>query len=115
LNIVKKVAKKNGATVVDMRFVKPLDEKMIIDISNTHDYIFTVEDNVILGGAGTAVNEVMVKYSLKNNLITIGVPDKIIPHGSQEEILSELGLDQLGIEKTTNDHVHNMVEMTNKK
>ena len=115
LNVVKKVAKKNGATVVDMRFVKPLDEKMIIDISNTHDYIFTVEDNVILGGAGTAVNEVMVKYSLKNNLITIGVPDKIIPHGSQEEILSELGLDQLGIEKTTNDHVNTMVEMTNKK
>ena len=42
---------------------------MIIDICNTHDYIFTVEDNVILGGAGTAVNEVMAKYSLKNNLV----------------------------------------------
>ena len=115
LNIVKKVAKKNCATVVDMRFVKPLDERMVIDICNTHDYIFTVEDNVILGGAGTAVNEVMAKYSLKNNLVIIGVPDKVIPHGSQDEILSELGLDELGIEKITNDHVHSMVEMTNKK
>ena len=115
LNIVKKVAKKNGATIVDMRFVKPLDEGMIIDICNTHDYIFTVEDNVILGGAGTAVNEVMTKYSLKNNLVNIGVPDKVIPHGSQDEILTELRLDEIGIEKITNDHVHSMVEMTNKK
>ena len=115
LNIVKKVAKKNCATVVDMRFVKPLDERMVIDICNTHDYIFTVEDNVILGGAGTAVNEVMAKYSLKNNLVIVGVPDKVIPHGSQDEILSELGLDESGIEKITNDHVHSMVEMTNKK
>ena len=97
-----------------MRFVKPIDEDMIIDICNTHDYIFTVEDNVILGGAGTAVNEVMNKYSLKNNLINIGVPDKIIPHGSQDEILSELGLDELGIEKITNDHIHNMVEISSK-
>ena len=98
-----------------MRFVKPIDENMIIDICNTHDYIFTVEDNVILGGAGTAVNEVMSRYSLKNNLINIGVPDKIIPHGNQSEILSELGLDEIGIEKITNDHIHNMVEISNKK
>ena len=115
LNTVNKVAKKNGGTVVDMRFVKPIDEDMIIDICNTHDYIFTVEDNVILGGAGTAVNEVMAKYSLKNNLVNIGVPDKIIPHGSQDEILSELGLDELGIVKITNDHIHNMVEINSKK
>jgi len=115
LNTVKKVAKKNGATIIDMRFVKPIDEDMIIDICNTHDYIFTVEDNVILGGAGTAVNEVMSRYSLKNNLINIGVPDKIIPHGNQSEILSELGLDELGIEKITNNHIHNMVKISSKK
>jgi len=115
LNTVKKVAKKNGATIVDMRFVKPIDENMIINICNTHDYIFTVEDNVILGGAGTAVNEVMSRHTLKNNLVNIGVPDKMIPHGNQSEILSELGLDELGIEKITNDHVHNMVEIRNKK
>jgi len=115
LNTIKKVAKKNGATIIDMRFVKPIDEDMIIDICNTHDYIFTVEDNVILGGAGTAVNEVMSRHSLKNNLINIGVPDKIIPHGNQSEILSELGLDELGIEKITNNHMHNMVKMSSKK
>ena len=98
-----------------MRFVKPIDENMIIDICNTHDYIFTVEDNVTLGGAGTAVNEVMTKHLLKNNLVNIGVPDKMIPHGSQDEILSELGLDELGIEKATNAHVHNMVKISSKK
>ena len=114
LNVVEKVAKRNGATLIDMRFVKPIDEALIIDICNTHDYIFTVEDNVILGGAGTAVNEVMMKYSLKNNIVNIGVPDKIIPHGSQDEILSELGLDEIGIERITNNHVDEMVEITSK-
>ncbi len=52
---------------------------------------------------------------IKNNLINIGVPDKIIPHGSQDEILSELGLDELGIEKITNDHIDNMVEISSNK
>ena len=55
------------------------------------------------------------KYLLKNNLVNIGVPDKMIPHGSQDEILSELGLDALGIEKITNDHVDNMVKISSKK
>ena len=111
INNVKLVAEKNNATVVDMRFAKPIDEKMIIDICNSHEYIFTVEDNAILGGAGSAVNEVVVKNSIQTKIVNLGVPDKMIPHGNQDDILSDLGLDVSGIMKTTNDHIACMVKL----
>ena len=105
LNEVTQVAKDNGTTVIDMRFVKPIDEKRIIAICQTHEYVFTVEDNVILGGAGSAVNEVVNKNKLTKNIVNIGVPDNVVPHGNQNEILSDLGLDAKGILKITNDHI----------
>jgi 1-deoxy-D-xylulose-5-phosphate synthase len=105
LNEVTQVAKDNGATVIDMRFVKPIDEKRVIAICQTHEYVFTVEDNVILGGAGSAVNEVVNKNKLTKNIVNIGVPDNVVPHGNQNEILSDLGLDAKGILKITNDHI----------
>ena len=111
INNVKLVAEKNNATVVDMRFAKPIDEKMIIDICNSHEYIFTVEDNAILGGAGSAVNEVVVKNGIQTKIINLGVPDEMIPHGNQDDILSDLGLDVSGIMKTTNDHIASMVKL----
>ena len=114
LKIVLDVAKENGATVIDMRFVKPIDENAIISLCQTHEYIFTVEDNVILGGAGSAVNEVINKNKLSKNIVNIGVPDKIVPHGNQNEILSDLGLDAIGIAKTTNDHIEKMDNINNK-
>ena len=105
LNEVTEVAINNGATVIDMRFVKPIDEKTIIAICQTHEYIFTIEDNVILGGAGSAVNEVVNKNKITKNIVNIGVPDNVVPHGNQKEILSDLGLDAKGILKVTNDHI----------
>lgn len=114
LRNIHSIADKYNASVVDMRFVKPLDEEMIIDICQTHEYIFTVEENVILGGAGSAVNEVILKNKLKNEVCNIGIPDKIIPHGNQDEILSEIGLDEKGIDETTNSHIRNMVEINEK-
>ena len=108
LNTVLDTAIKNGATVVDMRFVKPIDENMIIDICQTHEYIFTVEDNVILGGAGSAVNEVINKNKISKNINNIGIPDNVVPHGSQDAIFEDLGLDSKGIEKITNDHIEKM-------
>jgi len=110
-NNVKLVAEKNNATVVDMRFVKPIDEKMIIDICNSHEYIFTVEDNAILGGAGSAVNEVVIKNGIQAKVVNLGIPDKMISHGNQDEILTDLGLDVSGIMKTTNDHIASMVKL----
>ena len=107
-------AKLNGATVIDMRFVKPIDENVITDLCHSHDYIFTVEDNAILGGAGSAVTEVVNKNNITKNIVNIGVPDNIIPHGNQIEILSDLGLDAKGIIKTTNDHIKKMGNLKKK-
>jgi len=114
LNTVLQVASKNNATVVDMRFVKPIDEKMIIDICSNYEYIFTIEDNVILGGAGSAVNEVILKYGFNTKIKNIGIPDKTIPHGSQDEILAEIGLNYSGIMNTTNDYIDYLTEMNKK-
>ena len=72
LNTILQVANKNNATVVDMRFVKPIDEKMIINICSNYEYIFTIEDNVVLGGAGSAVNEVILKYGFNVKVKNIG-------------------------------------------
>ena len=114
LNEVIDAAKLNGATVIDMRFVKPIDENVITDLCHSHDYIFTVEDNAILGGAGSAVTEVVNKNNITKNIVNIGVPDNIIPHGNQIEILSDLGLDAKGIIKTTNDHIKKMGNLKKK-
>ena len=114
LNAVLQVASKNNATVVDMRFVKPIDEKMIIDICSNYEYIFTIEDNVILGGAGSAVNEIILKYGFNTKIKNIGIPDKTIPHGSQDEILTEIGLNYSGIMNTTNDYIDYLTEMNKK-
>jgi 1-deoxy-D-xylulose-5-phosphate synthase len=115
LNTVLRLAKKNGASVIDMRFVKPIDENIIISICKTHEYIFTVEDNVILGGAGSAVNEVVHKNNIKANIINLGVPDNIVSHGSQNEIFADLGLDVHGLENQTNDHIKKMENLNNNR
>ena len=115
LNTILRLAKKNGASVIDMRFVKPIDENIIISICKTHEYIFTVEDNVILGGAGSAVNEVVHKNNIKANIINLGVPDNIVSHGSQNEIFADLGLDVHGLENQTNDHIKKMENLNNNR
>ena len=101
LQSVVNVASKYNATIIDMRFVKPIDERLIIDICKTHEYIFTVEENVIQGGAGSAVNEVIVQNHLSCKVFNIGVPDKAIPHGNQNDILASIGLSEEGISKMT--------------
>ncbi|PCH85829.1 MAG: 1-deoxy-D-xylulose-5-phosphate synthase [Piscirickettsiaceae bacterium] len=87
------VAEKINATVINMRFVKPLDEAMIIDIASSHTHIITIEENVIKGGAGSGVNEFVSQQSLAVNVFNIGLPDTNIEHGSREELLQEAGLD----------------------
>ena len=115
MNTVLIVAEKNGASVIDMRFVKPIDENMIIDICRTHEYIFTVEDNAILGGAGSAVNEVIQKNNIEANITNLGVPDNIVSHGSQDEIFADLELDVCGLQNQTNDHIKKMDNLNNKQ
>lgn len=94
------VAEKLGATLVDMRFIKPLDEEMLVKLSSEHKYFITVEDNTIVGGAGSAVNEFALNNRLDVLIKNLGLPDEFLPHGSREEILAEAGLDEEGILKS---------------
>lgn len=93
------VADKIDATLVDMRFVKPLDEQRINEIAQQHDYIVTLEENAILGGAGSAVAEVLNLQLHSAKLLQLGLPDFFIPQGTQQEILADLQLDAQGIEQ----------------
>lgn len=88
-----------NASVIDMRFVKPLDVEAIRKAAAEHELIVTVEENVIAGGAGSAVIEAMAEHGLTTPSLCIGLPDEFIKHGSQEEVRAELGLDSKGIER----------------
>lgn len=85
------------ATVVNMRFIKPLDEDCILEMAASHDLIVTVEENTVAGGAGSGVNEVLNAHGCKTPILTIGLPDRFIEQGSREEVLTDAGLDTAGI------------------
>ena len=99
-------AEKLNATVVDMRFVKPIDIEMINVLAQTHDYLVTLEENAIQGGAGSAVAEVLNSSGKSIALLQLGLPDYFIPQATQQEALKDLGLDSKGIE----DKILNFIE-----
>lgn len=82
-----------NATVVNMRFVKPIDEEMIKQLAASHALLVTIEDNVVMGGAGSAVNEVLYRQQILIQTLNLGLPDYYQEHGTREELLSEAGLD----------------------
>lgn len=86
------------ATVVDMRFVKPIDEAQILEQARRHAALITVEEGCIMGGAGSAVSEVLNAAGITKPLLQLGLPDEFIDHGDQAELLQEVGLDAKGIE-----------------
>lgn len=90
-------AEKQDATVVNMRFIKPLDETMVLEIARTHDHIVTVEENALMGGAGAAVMECLQAHHVTPSIICLGLPDQFIEHGNHETMLAECGLDSTGI------------------
>ncbi|MEQ9904423.1 1-deoxy-D-xylulose-5-phosphate synthase [Pectobacterium aroidearum] len=92
-------AEKLNATLVDMRFVKPLDEALLEELAQSHSTFVTLEENAIMGGAGSGVNEFLMAKRLAVSVLNIGLPDVFIPQGSQEEIRADLGLDAAGIER----------------
>ena len=91
-------AERLNATVVDMRFAKPLDEALLTKMANSHDILVTIEDGAIMGGAGSGVNEYLMANKLMTPTLNLGLPDKFIHQGTQDEIYAELGLDDVGIE-----------------
>jgi 1-deoxy-D-xylulose-5-phosphate synthase len=97
LKAAEKSAEALNATLVDMRFVKPLDEALIKELAGTHQLFVTVEENVIKGGAGSAVNEFLAAIKSEVKVINLGLPDKFLDHGKSEQMLAECGLDSVGI------------------
>ena len=97
LKAAEKSAEALNATLVDMRFVKPLDEALIKELAGTHQLLVTVEENVIKGGAGSAVNEFLAAIKSEVKVINLGLPDKFLDHGKSEQMLAECGLDSVGI------------------
>ncbi len=93
-------AEKHNATVVDMRFVKPLDEELLTSLCDAHSCFITVEDHAIMGGAGSAVSEWINSQSIQKQIVHLGIPDAYVQHGSQEEQWHEMGIDAAGIEQT---------------
>ncbi|MGF6190125.1 1-deoxy-D-xylulose-5-phosphate synthase [Serratia sp. 2723] len=93
------VAEAMNATLVDMRFVKPLDEQLVLEMAASHEVLVTLEENAIMGGAGSGVNELLMAKRRVVPVLNIGLPDCFIPQGGQEEIRSDLGLDAAGIQR----------------
>ena len=90
-------AEKLGATLVDMRFVKPLDEELISELAANHRLVVTVEESAVMGGAGSAVNEFLTQTSTPIQTLNLGLPDKFLEHGKPSEMLDEINLNCEGI------------------
>ncbi len=97
------VAEKLNATIVNMRFIKPLDEDLLLQLASEHDVLVTLEDNAVMGGAGSAVNEFLLKQQCQNRILNLGLPDIFMEHASREQILDDAGLSTSGILRAVED------------
>jgi 1-deoxy-D-xylulose-5-phosphate synthase len=102
------VAEKLDASVVDMRFVKPLDEALVIEMAGSHDLLVTVEENAIMGGAGAAVSEFLARENILKSVLHLGLPDAYVEHAKPTQMLAECGLDAAGIEASINQRLLKM-------
>ncbi len=91
------IAAELDATLINMRFVKPLDEALIVELAGTHDGFVTLEDNAVAGGAGSAVAECLAAHGITLPILHLGLPDVYLEHGSRDEVLTMAGLDLPGI------------------
>jgi len=93
----RKIAERLDATLVNMRFIKPLDEELTIEVAERHRALVTIEENAVMGGAGSAVSEVLAAAGVQIPTLHIGIPDKFIEHGSRDTCLAAAGLDLAGL------------------
>ncbi|MFM5542100.1 1-deoxy-D-xylulose-5-phosphate synthase [Aeromonas veronii] len=100
LHHAKAAAEALDATLVDMRFVKPMDEALVLSLAASHDHFVTIEDNSIMGGAGSAVNELLMRNKQCKPVLNLGLPDRFVEQGTQQEIYALLGLDDAGIQRS---------------
>ena len=103
-----KVADKLDATVVDMRFVKPLDEALVREMAASHDLLVTIEENAIMGGAGAAVSEFLARENILKSVLHLGLPDVYVEHAKPAQMLAECGLDAVGIEASITERLQGL-------
>lgn len=101
LKAAREAAEELDATLVDMRFVKPLDVALVLELAASHELLVTVEENVIAGGAGSAVNEVLQAQRVVMPVLNLGLPDRFLEHGKAADLLAACGLDAAGIAAAT--------------
>jgi 1-deoxy-D-xylulose-5-phosphate synthase len=94
------VGEELDATVVNMRFVKPLDDELVAQIARGHGLLVTLEDNVVRGGAGSAVAESLAAQDIATRLLHLGLPDQFVDHGDQSQLLVQVGLNREGVLKS---------------
>ncbi len=93
-----KVADKLDASLADMRFVKPLDIDLIRQLADSHDYLITVEENAVMGGAGSAVAEALSALNIRKPILHLGLPDRFVEHGDHAVLMARCGLDPAGMQ-----------------
>jgi 1-deoxy-D-xylulose-5-phosphate synthase len=98
LPFCERIAERLDATLVNLRFVKPLDEALLLQLAASHRSLVTVEENVVAGGAGSAIIELLASHGHTPVTLTLGIPDRFIEHGSREDCLAMAGLDLASIE-----------------
>jgi 1-deoxy-D-xylulose-5-phosphate synthase len=100
LHAALKAAEGLGATVADMRFVKPLDKALVLELARSHDALVTLEEGCVMGGAGSAVLECLAANGMAMPVLQLGLPDHFVEHGDPAKLLALCGLDAAGIEKS---------------
>ena len=93
------------ATVADMRFVKPLDEKLVLQLAQQHDLLVTLEENTLMGGAGAAVNEYLAAQGIVMPVLNLGLPDTFLNHGKHGDLLDACGLSSSAIAQTVQQRI----------
>jgi 1-deoxy-D-xylulose-5-phosphate synthase len=94
------VGRKLGLTVANMRFIKPLDEQLVLELADRHRLLVTVEENSTAGGAGSAVSELLAEHGITVHCLHLGLPDACIEQGGHDEQMQQCGLDAAGIERS---------------
>ena len=103
--LAQEVGDKLDATVVNMRFIKPIDEALVLELAQSHELLVTLDENTIVGGAGGAVTETLARHGLAAHVLHLGLPDRFIQHGAREDMLREAGLTPELVEAAIRPHL----------
>ena len=107
-----KAGERLGASVVDMRFVKPIDEALLLELARSHAAFVTLEDNAVMGGAGSAVSEFLHAHAITLPMLQLGLSDRFLEHAARDELLAHEGLDAAGIEQSVRERFGNLIPDT---